>query len=378
MSTIYLDYNASTPLDPDVIEAMRPFLEASFGNPSSAHWAGRPAREAVELARGRVAELIGAAPAEVVFTSGGTEASNHALKGAWYRAGRADGHFITTAVEHPATLNPLRFLEGQGAEVTVLPVDHEGRVDPNEVRRAIQDRTVLVSVMHANNEIGTIEPIEEIGRITRERGILFHVDAAQSLGKIPVDVNAMGADLVSIAGHKLYAPKGVGALYIRAGVELEPLMHGAGHESGRRAGTENVLLAVGLGAACAAAQRWLASEGRSGPSATRALRDRLHFGLEQALPDQIVLNGHPDLRLPNTLNVCFRGRDGAELLAKLDGVAASTGSACHAGSIELSPVLRAIGVDPELGRGAVRFSLGRATTADEIDEVVARLRALRA
>ncbi len=364
---IYLDYNASTPPAPEVVRTLRALLEEPYGNPSSGHWAGRPAREIVEHARGQVAALLGCTPTEIVFTSGGSESNNHALKGAYFAAGRADAHIITTRVEHPAVLEPCRFLESLGAAVTRLPVDGYGRVDPGDARRAITPRTILISVMHANNEVGTIQPVEEIARIAHEHGLLFHTDAAQSVGKIPVRVGEMGADLVSVAGHKLYGPKGVGALYVREGARLAPLVHGAGHEAGRRAGTENVLLAAGLGAACEAAHEWV------GMAGVRELRDLFRALLEARFGERVSLNGHPVERLPNTLNVNFRGEAGAEVLARMPEVAASTGSACHAGSVTLSPVLEAMGVRPEDGMGAVRFSLGRGTTREEIMEVVERL-----
>ena len=368
MPRIYLDYNASTPVAPEVAAAMRPFLEDAYGNPSSGHWAGKPAREAVERARMQVAQLLGCASAEIVFTSGGSEANNHALKGVAFALRDKGDHIITSAVEHPAVLNPCAFLEKLGFRTTLLPVDRYGRVDPDDVKRAITPRTILVSIMHANNEVGTIQPIEEIGRITRERGILLHTDAAQSVGKIPTSVDDLGVDLLSIAGHKLYAPKGIGALYIRRGTPIEPLIHGAGHESGRRAGTEGAMMAAALGAACILA-------GDLEPMQDiRALRDDYWRQLSSALGDQVVLNGHPEHRLPNTLNVSFVGRIGAEVLAALDGVAASTGSACHSGRVELSPVLRALGIAPEVGMGAVRFSLGRGTTKAEIDAAVAMIR----
>jgi len=365
---VYLDFNASTPLAPEVQAAMRPLLEAHFGNPSSLHWAGEPAKAALEQARGQVAALLGAAPEEIVFTSGGTEANNHALKGAFWAAKGRGTHLVTTAVEHPAVLEPLRFLEQRGARVTIVPVDRSGLVDPEDVRRALRPETVLVSVMHANNEVGTIQPIARIAALVHAAGALLHVDAAQSVGKVPARVDDLGADLLSVAGHKLHAPKGIGALYVRRGVALEPLLHGAGHERGRRAGTENVLLAVGLGAACRAAEPWL------GLAAVRALRDALEGGLREATGGRLSVNGAGAERLPNTASVNFLGLTGADLLARLPGVAASTGSACHAGSVTLSPVLAAMGVPPEEGRGAVRFSLGRTTTADEIEHVVGLVR----
>ena len=369
---IYLDYNASTPIDPVVAAAMQPFVTGAFGNPSSGHWAAAPAKAAVETARGHVAALLGCAEDEVVFTSGGSEANNLALKGVFFARKRTGEHIVTTQVEHPAVVGPCRFLERLGATVTYLPVDRTGQVDPDAVRRAITPRTVLISVMHANNEVGTIQPIEEIGTVARERGIAFHTDAAQSIGKIPTAVDTLGVDLLTIAGHKLYAPKGVGALYVRRGVDLEPLIHGAGHEHGRRAGTESALLAVGLGAACVLA-RDLAPMAR-----IRGLRDRFWEGLQHRFGDGVVLNGHPQHRLPNTLNVSFVGQVGTEILQRLDGVAASTGSACHAGRIELSPVLRAMNVPPEVGMGAVRFSLGRQTTEEELQTVCDRMVEMRA
>ncbi len=346
---------------------MRPFLSRHFGNPSSSHWAGRPAREALERARLRVAGLIGCAADEVVFTSGGSESNNHGIKGAFFARRKLGNHIVTSRIEHPATLSPCRFLESLGAEVTYLPVDGTGSVDPDAVRRAITSRTILVTIMHANNEVGTIEPIAEIAKIAREKGVLFHTDAAQSVGKIPVSVDELGVDLLSVAGHKLYGPKGVGALYVRAGVEIEPVIHGAGHEGGRRAGTENVLLAVGLGAACELARDWI------GRPDVQALRDRFWELLQERFGARVVLNGHPSRRLPNTLNVSFTGHVGAEILARLPAVAASTGSACHEGAVSVSPVLAAMGVPAEVARGAVRFSLGRTTTSEEIEEVARRL-----
>ena len=372
-SRIYLDYNASTPLAPSVAAKMREVMEdASFGNPSSLHWAGAPARAHVEHARARVAGLLGCEPAEIVFTSGGSESNNFALKGVFFAsAGKVESpQIITTAVEHPAIVAPCEFLARRGARVTVLPVDGTGRIDPEDLRRAITADTVLVSVMHANNEVGTIMPIEACAAIAREHGVPFHTDAAQSAGKIPTRVNELGVDLLSIAGHKIHAPKGVGALYIRAGTGIEPLVHGAGHENGRRAGTESALLAAGLGEACR-----LASD-RTAMERVERLRDRFWSALRQRFGDRVALNGHPEARLPNTLNVSFVGRDGAEVLARLEGVAASTGSACHAGRVELSPVLAAMGVAEHVGMGAVRFSLGRATTGEEIDTVVSRLGAI--
>jgi cysteine desulfurase len=367
MRRIYLDYNASTPIDPAVAAAMKPLLEEHYGNPSSGHWAAAPAKAAVETARTQVATLLGCHDDEIAFTSGGSEANNLALKGAFFALRDKRDHIITTCIEHPSIIEPCRFLERLGARVTYLPVDSTGRVDPDNLRKAITPRTILISIMHANNEVGTIQPIADCARIARERGILFHTDAAQSVGKISTRVNDIGIDLLSIAGHKTYAPKGIGALYVRRGVTLEPLVHGAGHERGRRAGTENALLTTGLGKACELAHD-LAPMDR-----VQALRDRFWHALREQFGDRVVLNGHPLHRLPNTLNVSFVGRIGSEILACLEGVAATTGSACHSGRIELSPVLSAMGVTQEVGIGAVRFSLGRNTTRDEIDAVVERL-----
>jgi cysteine desulfurase len=365
---IYLDFNASTPIAPEVAQAMKPFLFKHYGNPSSQHWAGEPAKEAVERARRQVASLLECKPEEIVFTSGGSESNNHAIKGVFFTSKERGNHIITTQVEHPAVLNPCQFLEKLGAEVTYVGVDLYGRVDPEKIEKAITPRTILVTVMHANNEVGTIQPIEEISKIAKKHGIIFHTDAAQSVGKIETKVDELGVDLLSIAGHKIYAPKGVGALYIREGTPIEPLIHGAGHESGRRAGTENVLLVVGLGRACEIAQRYIKSE------KTRKLRDRFWEKLQKIFGDEVALNGHPTYRLPNTLNISFVGKVGGEILSQLDGVAASTGAACHSGSVELSPVLKAMGIPPEVGMGAIRFSLGRPTTAQELEKVTQLLR----
>jgi cysteine desulfurase len=367
MQRIYLDYNASTPIDPVVAAVMRPFLEGYHGNPSSGHWASIEAKAALEVARGQVAALLGCHDDEIVLTSGGSEANNLALKGVFSALRDKGNHIITTSIEHPAIIEPCRFFERLGARVTYLPVDGTGRIDPAALHQAITPHTILISIMHANNEVGTIEPIEDCARIAHEHNVLFHTDAAQSVGKLSTDVNELGVDLLSIAGHKVYAPKGVGALFVRRGVCVEPLIHGAGHEGGRRAGTESALLAVGLGKACELA-RDLAPMDR-----VRTLRDHFWQELQKRFGNRIVLNGHPSHRLPNTLNVSFVGRIGGEILQRLEGVAASTGSACHSGRIELSPVLEAMGVAPEVGMGAVRFSLGRTTTRKEINVVVERL-----
>jgi cysteine desulfurase len=367
MRRVYLDYNASTPIDPAVAAAMRPFLADHYGNPSSGHWAAAAAKVALETARAQVAALLRCRSGEIVFTSGGSEANNLALKGVFFAQRDRGDHIVTTRIEHPAIIEPCGFLERLGARVTYLPVDGTGRIDPDDLRRAITPRTILVSIMHANNEVGTIQPIEDCARIAHARGVLFHTDAAQSVGKVATEVNQLGVDLLSIAGHKIYAPKGVGALFVRDGVSIEPLLHGAGHEHGRRASTESALLAAGLGKACELA-RDLSPMDR-----VRALRDRFWEALQKQFGNCVQLNGHPTDRLPNTLNVSFVGRVGAEILDRLDGIAASTGSACHSGRIELSPVLAAMGVTPEVGMGAIRFSLGRGTTREEIDFVVERL-----
>ena len=367
MRRIYLDYNASTPIDPSVAAAMRPFLEGHYGNPSSGHWAAAEAKAAIDRARGQVAALLNCQNDEIVFTSGGSEANNLAIKGVFFALRDKGDHIVTTAIEPPAIIEPCRFLEHLGGRVTYLPVDGTGRVDPEDLRRAITSRTILVSVMHANNEVGTIEPIEQCAGIAHESGVLFHTDAAQSVGKIATNVKKLGIDLLSIAGHKVYAPKGVGALFVRRGLSIEPLIHGAGHEAGRRAGTESALLSVGLGKVCELARDL-------GPmDQVRVLRDHFWQMLQQRFGKRVLLNGHPVHRLPNTLNVSFVGQVGGEILARLEGVAATTGSACHSGRVELSPVLKSMGVASEIGKGAVRFSLGRTTTREEIDSVVERL-----
>jgi cysteine desulfurase len=312
--------------------------------------------------------LLGCAADEIVFTSGGSEANNLALKGLCSPPRGDSAHVITSRIEHPATLEPCRHLARLGVAVSYVRVDGAGLVDPDDIRRAITRDTCLISIMHANNEVGTIQPVIEIARIAHEHGIHFHTDAAQSVGKIGTRVDELGADMLSIAGHKVYAPKGVGALYVRRGIAVEPLIHGAGHEGGRRAGTESALLAAALGKACEVAQAWI------GMPEMQRLRDLLWDRLQATFGNQIVLNGHPTQRLPNTVNVSFVGRIGAEILAAMPDVAASTGSACHAGQVTLSPVLQAMNVAPEVGMGAIRFSLGRHTTQDEVDEVVSQLR----
>jgi cysteine desulfurase len=346
---------------------MRAALEECYGNPSSAHWAGVPAKRLLEQSRTQVAALLGCASEEIIFTSGGSEANNLALKGIFFARRGAPAHIVTSAIEHPSILEPCSFLERLGARVTRLPVDSTGRIDPDDLKRAITRDTILISLMHANNEVGTIQPIEECARIARAHGVPMHTDAAQSVGKIPSRVAELGVDLLSIVGHKMYAPKGIGALYVRASVKLESLIHGAGHECGRRAGTESAMLASGLGAASALAQdlTWT--------NRVRELRDRFWVLLHESFGDRVLLNGHCEHGLPNTINVSFVGRNGRDVLAALDGIAASTGSACHSGRVESSPVLRAMRVPERIGAGAVRFSLGRGTTPEEIDEAIRRI-----
>jgi cysteine desulfurase len=369
-TAVYLDHNATTPIAPEVVEAMRPYLERDFGNPSSAHGYGAAALEAVVRARSEVAMLLGCESESVVFTASGSEADNLAIKGvALARRGEGD-HIVTSGIEHPAVLAACRYLQRRlGYRFTVVPVDGCGVVDLDDVRRAIEPGTVLVSVMHANNEVGTLQPIAELARVARERGIAFHTDAAQSVGKVRIDVDELGIDLLTVTGHKMYAPKGIGALYVRPGTSLDPLIHGAGHEHGLRAGTENVPYIVGLGAACALAARRL-NAGRDRDVAR--LRDRLHSALRSAVPG-LALNGHPEQRLPNTVNVSFPRCDGEDLLARTPTVAAATGSACHSGRTEPSAVLTAMGLDAQRALGAIRLSLGYDTTTADVDAVAAAL-----
>jgi cysteine desulfurase len=364
MDRIYLDYNASTPIDPEVVEAMQSFLSDSYGNPSSTHWAGAPVKAAIDQARKQVAGLLNCDPGELIFTSGGSESNNHALKGIYYALKDKGNHIITTQIEHPAILNPCKFLEKIGARVTYVGVDRYGQLSAADIEKAITNETILISVMHANNEIGTLQPIKEISHIAKKHQIMFHTDAAQSVGKIPTDVEELGVDLLSVAGHKLYAPKGIGALYIRKGTLIEPFIHGAGHESGRRAGTENTLLMVGLAKACEIAPKNMDMQNIAD------IRDDFWDELKKIFKDQIVLNGHPVDRLPNTLNISIADQFGADILDKIPEIAASTGSACHSGIYTLSPVLKAMGVDPNEGMGTIRFSLGRYTTKDEINRAV--------
>ncbi|MCI0691980.1 cysteine desulfurase [candidate division KSB1 bacterium] len=366
MRPIYLDYNASTPIDPAVAKAMRPYLEQYFGNPSSAHWYGGHNKQAIEKARQQAADLLNCRPEEVIFTSGGSESNNHAIKGAAFANREKGNHIITSAIEHPAVIEVCQFLETKGFQVTVLPVDEFGRVELEALQRSITAQTILITIMHANNEVGTIQPIAEIARIAREHRIILHTDAAQSVGKIPALVDALGVDLLSVAGHKLYAPKGIGALYIGRGIRLEKLIHGAGHEMNLRAGTENVLEIVGLGMACEIARRDL----QQNMAHAKEARDRLYNGLKQKL-SEVRLNGHHQQRLPNTLNVSFPNVEANRLLAEIkDEVAASPGAACHSDSVQVSGTLRAMKVPLEYAMGTIRFSTGKMTTAEEIDRAV--------
>lgn len=363
---IYLDYNGTTPHDPAVIEAMRPFLETEFGNPSSSHHYGKTANRALNTARRQVAQILNCEPGEVLFTSGGTESNNHAILGV-ARANRHMGnHIITSAVEHPAVLEVCRYLAADGFKITCLPVDTRGMVQVAAVEKEIRPETILITIMHANNEVGTIQPIDRIAALAKANRIFLHTDAAQSVGKINTDVNALGVDLLSVAGHKIYAPKGIGALYIRDPLALEKFCHGAGQEGGRRAGTENVLAIVGLGKACEIAARDL----RKNMSQMRRLRDKLHQGLMERL-ENVRLNGHLEKRLPNTLSPAFKGLEANRILSEISvDVAASAGAACHSDTVQISHVLEAMAVPLDWAKGTLRFSLGRMTTAREIDKTV--------
>ncbi|HEX5403328.1 MAG TPA: cysteine desulfurase family protein [Pseudonocardiaceae bacterium] len=365
---VYVDHNATTPIDTAVTEAMLPYLTSGFGNPGSDHHYGAGPRAALAEARVRVAALIGGSAGQVVFTGSGSEADNLAIRGAVLAAPPDRRHVVTQCTEHPAVLETCKAMHRlHGVRLTVLPVSPDGVVDPAELAVAVGADTALVSVMAANNETGAIQPIAELAAIAHRHGALFHCDAAQAVGKIPIDVDTSGVDLLTVVGHKMYAPKGIGALWVRAGVTLEPLVYGGGQEFGLRAGTENVALAVGLGTAARLAAAALAD---GEPDRVRALRDRLHRGLEHALSDRVRLNGPVEPRLPNTLNVSVAGVVGHELLAALPGLAASTGSACHSGSHEPSPVLTAMGHDAERGLSALRLSLGRWNTTADVDRVV--------
>ena len=363
---VYLDYNATTPHDPEVIEAMRPFLEEEFGNPSSSHFYGGAPQKAVMEARRRVAALLSCRTEEITFTSGGTESNNHAIKGVVDAYGEIGNHIITSQIEHPAILEVCHYLEKKGTEVTYLPVDGQGLVSVSAVEAAVTARTILITIMHANNEVGTIQPIAEIARIAKAHGILLHTDAAQSVGKIPTAVDELGVDLLSMAGHKLYAPKGVGALFVREGVTLGPIMHGAGQESGRRPGTENVLEIVGLGKACEIAGRDLDRNMMH----MQHMRDRLYEEIKRKC-GHIRVNGHPQKRLPNTLSISFEGLEANRILDLISSrVAAAAGAACHSDTIEVSGVLKAMDVPLNWAKGTLRLTTGRGTTEADIDRAV--------
>ncbi len=360
---IYLDYNATTPHDPEVVEAMRPYFEEEFGNPSSSHYYGVKPKRAVARARQQVASLLNCAPDEIIFTSGGTESNNFAIKGCAEAFRQKGNHIITSQIEHPAVLEVCRFLEKNGFEVSYLPVDEFGLVDVADVKVAIKKKTILISIMAANNEVGTIEPFAEIANLAKAHGIRFHTDAAQAVGKLAVDVEDLGVDLMSIAGHKVYAPKGVGALYIRKNLSPAKFMHGAGQEMARRAGTENVLEIVGLGMACEIARRDLEKNTQH----MQAMRDRLYAEIKKRC-DHIKLNGHPQKRLPNTLSISFYNLEANRILDAIGSeVAASAGAACHSDTVQISDVLKAMAVPLDWAKGTLRLTTGRMTTAEEID-----------
>ena len=367
MRRVYLDNNATTPIAPEVLEAMLPFYRDNFGNPSSIHAFGREVKVAIDEAREQVAALLGAAAEEIVFTSSGTEADNLAIKGTAHALRGKGQHIITCKIEHPAVLNTCKHLEKEGFKVTCLPVDEYGMIRLEELAGAITDETILITIMHGNNEIGTIQPIEEISRIARERCIRFHTDAVQSLGKVPIIVQELGIDLLSLSAHKLHGPKGIGALYVKKGLKLQPILHGGHQERGQRSGTENVAGIVALGRACQLAAQHMADEAKN----LSGLRDGLFEGLQERIP-RVKLNGHPTKRLPTTLNCSFYGIEGESLLMNLDlaGVAVSTGSACSSGSIEPSHVLVALGLPPQLYQGSLRFSFSRYNTQDDIDYIL--------
>ncbi len=380
MRRVYLDHNATTPTHPEVVKAILPYYKEVFGNASSVHQFGQQARKAIDEAREKIANFIGASPKEIVFTSGGTEADNFALKGVAYANEKKGKHIITSSMEHHAVLNPCKYLEKKGFKVTYLPVDKYGLVDPEEVRRAITKETILISIIHANNEVGTIEPVTEIGKIAKEIGIYFHTDAVQTVGKIPVNVNELNIDLLSLSGHKIYGPKGIGVLYIRKGTRIQPLIQGGHHEKNRRAGTENVPAIVGLGKTIEIAKATMEKESMR----LTNLRNRLCSGIGEKI-DYVRLNGHPGKRLPNTLNMSFEFVEGESMILNLDlkGIAVSTGSACTSGSLEPSHVLKAMRVDPAVAQGSIRFSLGKDNTEEDIDyvlevlpEIVERLRVM--
>ena len=364
---IYMDHSATSPVDPEVFEAMKPYFVDNFGNASTLYSQGRDARKAMEAAREQVASLIGAKPEEVIFTSGGTESDNIAIKGTAYRLKNKGNHIITSAIEHPAVRETCKYLEKNGFEVTYLPVYEEGIVRVSDLEDAITDKTILITIMHANNEIGTIQPISEIGKIARENKIYFHTDAVQTVGKIPVNVEEMNVDMLSLSAHKVYGPKGIGALYVKKGVRLEPIIHGGGHEKGLRPGTENVSGIVGLGKACELAEKNLLEDTKY----ITNLRDKLIDGILDSV-EQSYLDGHRTKRLPNNVNLRFTGIEGESLVLHLDskGVAASTGSACSSKSLEPSHVLIALGLEHVEAHGSLRLTLGKENTEEEVDYVI--------
>ncbi len=370
MKRVYLDYAATTPVDPGVVEAMLPYFTEKFGNPSSIYSYGQEAKSAIEQARGSVADLIGARPEEIVFTSGGTEADNYALKGTAFALQAKGNHIITSAIEHHAVIETCKFLEKTGFTVTYLPVDRHGIVDPAVLKKAITPKTILVSIMHANNEVGTIEPISELAKVAHEAGVAFHTDAVQTVGHIPVNVRDLGVDLLAISAHKLYGPKGVGALFIKKGTRLVPWMHGGEQESRRRASTENVPGIVGLGTAASLVKSEISSE----IARLTGLRKQLVDGLLAKL-DHTQLNGHPEQRLPGNVNMSFEYVEGESMCLNLDlsGICASTGSACSSSSLEPSHVLLAMGFPPEQAHGSLRFTMGKWTTPEDIQRVLETL-----
>jgi len=365
-----MDHNATTPVHPEVFEEMLPFLKDEWGNPSSIHWAARAPRKAIDDAREKVCAFLNCSPVEVIFTSCGSESDNLAIKGVALAKKSKGNHIITTRVEHPAVLNTCKYLEKEGFDVTYLNVDSEGLLSLDRLREAITPKTILITIMYVNNETGVIFPIGDIGKIAKERDITFHTDAVQAAGKLPLDVKSLNCDLLSISGHKLYAPKGVGALYAKRGVRLVPLIHGGHHERNRRGGTENVAGIAGLGRAVEVAARDMEKENER----LKKLRDRLHKGLVERVP-HVKLNGHPEKRVANTLNISFEFVEGESLLLNLDmlGVAASSGSACTSGSLEPSHVLLALGLTPEVSHGSVRFSMGKSNTEEDIDYILEKM-----
>lgn len=368
---VYLDYNATTPIDPAVAEAMMPFIHNHFGNPSSSHLFGNEAKRAVEKARKQVAEMLGCGVDEIIFTSGGSESNNFAIRGVAFANRNKGNHIITSSVEHPAVTEVCSFLERNGFKVTYLPVDEYGMVDPQSVIDSITPQTILITIMHANNEVGTIQPVSEIGKIAREHEIFFHSDCAQSVGKIPVRVDELNVDLLSIAGHKFYAPKGIGALYIRSGVKLEKLIYGADHEMNLRAGTENVIEIVGLGEA----SRIVSEKLNLFSDHLKKMRDRTEAGLKNKIPD-LRVNGHPSERVPNTLSVSFRGLEANTIVSELVNVAVSAGAACHSDSVDISPTLKAMNVPEEDAMGTIRISTGKYTTPEEVEFAVEEIASL--